>query len=892
MSAGVLHLPRSVSGVRPLLAFGSIGLGFAAVLLQVLLGVESRTRPTPALASRDGAFKEPLRYELCGRDGEVLARSLPRWALVASPFNLWMRHTPERIAGRLAEALGESGPEAVLQRLVPTDAEGDVVVHRWPLAFDEAVALREWIDRGGPRDDGTAGRLPGFDLVRHRPETKAERALLDGVRGPYFTLSWRPDQVLSQATRERFAPQLIGKRGAPQRWVARLAKDLFPLLDGARERERRTLMHASAGLAPGVLDAPHGWTQVTETTASPRGIRGWIEALAVRLGAERERALPGDWIVEGTPAEWVFGGLCPTRYAVVRDPLEPELVAAVRAALEAEEVGPFEAWLEPTAERRYPVGELAVLGRWGWIERRDEQGEPRLEHGPLEGLESVGLAALERLAPAFAQRHGGSDARSLEFLSEGRPDAFHYEHKVPRRGWRRAYYRGVEGGFAPARIETTIDLGLQRFVAARLDELARAHDPALAMAVAIDLGTRDVLALDWVDAYGCVPFAPLQHQFTPGSTFKLVTMALALEGGHVTPDERFDVGHAGWYAVANNPDGTGRRRVIREAEGFATGLISAAECVAHSSNAGMVQIGLRVAPETWVRETRAFGYGMRAATELLAPGMYNPSGRVGEERDDPRVWDRTRSHASVSFGDAVSTNLLQHAEVIAGLLGGGVGQPLRFARAVSSCGERVELPAGARRRLIGRATSDQLREMLRLGAAEGTGEDLERPSGMVLGTKTGTTEKLEFDVCQHRFGAAWREHLASGGAWDGAAVHADLRGRFREDRSCYVSSIAAFAADPSGEREVLVLVVVDDAHGQERFGSKVAGPAAVAILSEALGWTHLGETPSARLAGGLVASDGELESVGYEPWAERRGVELGERPWWRGANDRSGEVAR
>ncbi len=885
---------KSVSGVRPFLAFGSIALGFLAVLLQISRQVQAEAVPSAALQGREGAYKESPRATLTDRNGTVLAVSRPRLAFVVSPFNLWMRHTPERIAGRLAEVLDEPDPSELFRRLAPAGEDGFFVADRWPLTFEEALGLRDWIDGGGPLDQPQKGALPGLDLVPFElahleqarradgtfdPQVVRWNELLQDCEGPFFCLRWQPERLLSQGVRENFAPHLIGKRGASSRWVATLARGLFEHLAGARERER--LLQVSTG------EALAGWEIITEAPPAPRGLAVWIERLRKRLGVERSVPKPGQPVLRGTPAEWVFGGLCPQRYTVVLDPVPPALVEPLRAAFAQEQLSPFEAWLEPTHERIYPAGELALLGSYGWIQRRDEQDRTQLEHAPLAGLEHVAHAVLEDCTPFLAQEFG---AGALALLREGRAGWFDYELKVPRQGWQHSYFSNSTGSLEPARVESTIDLDLQRFVGAKLDQLQREQDTALCMAIALDLGTREVLALDWRDRYGCSAFAPIQHQFTPGSTFKLVTMALALEGGHVRPESQVDVGEHGYVSIRAHADGTGRTRLIREAEGYARGVISAAECIARSSNGGMVQIGLRVPAETWQAETLRFGYGRVTAPELLARGMFHPPGRIGENRDDPGVWDRLRSHASVCFGDAVSTNLIQHVGVIAGLLGGGVGRPLVFARAVEFGGRRFEPELSAGERLVSRATSDELRAMMELGAHEGTGRDLERPAGLELKTKTGTTEKLRFDVCQHQFGAAWQDALArrEADSWDPAAMHRQFAGQFRGSKSCYVSSIVCLGTDPTGEREVLVMVVVDDAHGEEKFGSKVAGPTGVAILSEALGHTHLGVPRGERDASGLVTSSQVAPRGPVEPWASRPSDEASEARWWDEAELRGG----
>ena len=86
-------------------------------------------------------------------------------------------------------------------------------------------------------------------------------------------------------------------------------------------------------------------------------------------------------------------------------------------------------------------------------------------------------------------------------------------------------------------------------------------------------------------------------------------------------------------------------------------------------------------------------------------------------------------------------------------------------------------------------------------------------------------------------------------------------------------------------REVLVLVVVDEPRGARHFGSEIAGPAAVSILKEALGYTHGGvrtkdaprpgfapmEKLAAPAGGALRSKDGfesRVRALPEQPWRE------------------------
>src|SRR6185436_18618188 len=97
-----------------------------------------------------------------------------------------------------------------------------------------------------------------------------------------------------------------------------------------------------------------------------------------------------------------------------------------------------------------------------------------------------------------------------------------------------------------------------------LEQVMETHKPAVAMAIAIEVATGKVLAVDALDAYESSGFLPTVHTFTPGSTMKVLVMATAVDTGSVDLNQTFD-SHNGHFVL----DG---KREIHEAEGAQTGL--------------------------------------------------------------------------------------------------------------------------------------------------------------------------------------------------------------------------------------------------------------------------------------------------------------------------------
>ena len=136
-------------------------------------------------------------------------------------------------------------------------------------------------------------------------------------------------------------------------------------------------------------------------------------------------------------------------------------------------------------------------------------------------------------------------------------------------------------------------------------------------------------------------------------------------------------------------------------------------------------------------------------------------------------------------------------------------------------------------------------------------------------SKTGTTEKEPGVACLH----LELERNERNAGLEGGSKHPDFIG-FEQikwqpgphDGSCYTSSICLAGRVTGSEREVMVLVVVDEPRSKKKFGSDVAGPAAISVLKEALGLT-VGGVPVAERAGFVQDYGYDREGQGREhPW--------------------------
>ncbi len=579
------------------------------------------------------------------------------------------------------------------------------------------------------------------------------------------------------------------------------------------------LLSSQTRSAAGITNRPIAWTR-------------WLaDGLDVARHGERELSVAERDKMRSD----VWRALIPSGYTKALRDVPADRALALADLLRAEGVREHQVKLVSERERVQPSGSFPVLGRWGF--HREEQDQPEAYSG------------LERLCDKLLAQP------EWEFLAGmGGAYTFRRENPVHRRAT--SYYLSSAPSCEAPVVRSTLDLDLQFFTRRVLEELAAEHDPAVAMAIAIELESGAVLAIDGISKYQSSGFAPLHHAFTPGSTMKLVTMASALEAGVVRPDEMIDVGQ-GKFVLREGRSS----RTISEAEGSAVGLTSAAYCLARSSNAGLTQIGLRLDDDYFHSRLRALGYDQKP-----------DSGLGGEERGRiPSLpWSRLYSQASISFGHEMFTSLWQHAQGLASLVRGGEFKPLKIVSHVRWNSEPFPISQDFPVRAFSSETCNTLRGMMELGAREGTGRHFWRDD-IEMGTKTGTAEKVPGELCLHVWGE-FMDRCVEQGRVPLSKEQKALRGQRNGHRTCYTSSMAVFGRrrDLPDAPEVFVLVVVDEPRGKEKFGSKVAGPSAMRILDEALGLTRDGLAPGPDPVNGFSLVGAAPLGGWDQPWIRGR----------------------
>ena len=269
-------------------------------------------------------------------------------------------------------------------------------------------------------------------------------------------------------------------------------------------------------------------------------------------------------------------------------------------------------------------------------------------------------------------------------------------------------------------VQLTIDSGLQQQVERVISQVAATYSPKTATAIVVDPRTGAILALaNWLSPGSASAGEPADQSiglnYEPGSTFKAITVAGALQDGLVTPDTQFDVPPILHYAD----------RQISDAEPHGYEMMSVAKILKVSSNIGADLIGERLQAKRFDYWVRRFGFGAKTGVDL--PG--EQSGIV------LHWWQYSGSSmANLPFGQGESVTPMQMVAAYSAIANGGI---LRAPHIVESVGGD-QTPAAPGRRIISPTTASELRDMLRGVFADGGTASGAQIDGYDMAGKTGT----------------------------------------------------------------------------------------------------------------------------------------------------------
>lgn len=430
-------------------------------------------------------------------------------------------------------------------------------------------------------------------------------------------------------------------------------------------------------------------------------------------------------------------------------------------------------------QRRYPNGTLAshILGFVGM----DEKG--------LAGVEQI---YDEKLAGEAGSLVRGADARRVNFESEGEE---------------------AEDGRA---VVLTIDQTVQYHVESALEAAVANSRARSGAAVVLDPRTGEILALanapgfDPNEAKGAAAEArrneALQNIFEPGSTFKIVAFAGALEEGLTNPEEPIDCERGG-ITVA--------RRFIRDHTPY--GTLTATEALAKSSNVAAIKLGLRLGNEKLYDYMRRFGFGARTGVELPGEtaGLLRPV----------KSWHPS-SIGSLSIGQEVGVTPVQMAAAFAAIANDGVRVAPHLVREVRDAeGRVVERKEAESHRVVSAETARALRGMLEAVTLKGTAKAA-RLEGYTAAGKTGTAQKIDPQTRAY-------------------------------SKTKHIASFVGFA--PVENPSVVIIVVIDEPVGRYH-GGDTAAPVFREIADRILPYLEVTPDQEVSIPEGLLAAKPRAET--------------------------------
>lgn len=396
------------------------------------------------------------------------------------------------------------------------------------------------------------------------------------------------------------------------------------------------------------------------------------------------------------------------------------------------------------------------------------------------GVDDVGLEGIESHLDKIIK--GGSQSQTVETDGKGRPifsSTLSYE---PRRHGKSVYL--------------TIDSHIQFIVEQSLDKVMAKTQAQGVTAIVMNPRTGEILAMSSRPGFnpnrfgrysaGAFKNRAVSIIYEPGSTFKAITAAAALNEGKMLPQERFyDQGYV---------EVSGRR--IKNWSGENYGNISFSDVIKMSLNTGFVEIGLRLGGATLTEYTRNFGFGRPTGIEL--PG--EEEGLLFKPGDMRQV-----DVATMSIGQSIAVTPLQLLTAVSAIANEGVLlKPYLIKEIHNPDGSVFSItPSSPIRQVVSPETARQLTGLLERVVSEGGGSKA-AVKGYRFAGKTGTAEKLK-DT-----------------------------GGYEENH--YIASFVGYG--PVEDVRLAALIVIDDPVGPY-YGGEIAAPVFAEIMTQVTRYLNL-----------------------------------------------------
>ncbi|MGV0106106.1 peptidoglycan D,D-transpeptidase FtsI family protein [Nostoc sp. DSM 114167] len=344
--------------------------------------------------------------------------------------------------------------------------------------------------------------------------------------------------------------------------------------------------------------------------------------------------------------------------------------------------------------------------------------------------------------------------------------------------------------FDDLRLQLTIDSRLQRIARIALKQQMQKFAAKRGAVIVMDALDGSLLALVSQPTYNPNEYAKsdislfknwtVADLYEPGSTFKPLNVAIALENGIIKPDDMFN--DSGSIRVANY--------TIKNAMNNGNGRISIAQILQYSSNIGMVQIIQRLKPSIYYNWLERLGLGQKVDTDL----PFEVGGRLKSQEE---FIASPIEPATTSFGQGFSMTPLQLVQMHGALANGGkLVTPHVVRGLIDSKGQMHDSPTHTiPRQIFSTATTQKVVEMMETVVTQGSGKPAQIPGYRIAG-KTGTAQKAS----------------PNGGYIKGARM----------------TSFVAIL--PVESPRYVVFALVDEPKGESAYGSTVAAPIVKSVI--------------------------------------------------------------
>jgi len=340
-------------------------------------------------------------------------------------------------------------------------------------------------------------------------------------------------------------------------------------------------------------------------------------------------------------------------------------------------------------------------------------------------------------------------------------------------------FNSVEQPVEPgANLITTIDENIQYIVEKEIKAAVEQLRPKGVSAIVMDPRSGEILGMGNYPSFNPNEYArygaeswvnrAVSHTYEPGSTFKIVTTASALEEGLADPNELIDC-QMGSINVFG--------RIVHDHKKF--GLLTVTQIIEKSSDVGAIKLALRVGNERFADYIGRMGFGKPTSVDLPGEerGLAKPASR----------WTKS-SIGSIAMGQEIGVTPLQIVRMVSTVANGGILYRPYVVKRVQHPEKGVLSETEVHgERVLSSDTAAKLRDMLEVVVTDGTATS-GKLEGYTAAGKTGTAQKI------------------------------DATGHY--SRTAHVASFAGFA--PASNPVISVIVMVDEPVYGQHHGGQVA----------------------------------------------------------------------